>query len=298
MVKCKYCKREFKNENAFHAHKCEGYVNERKCLKEQKEKENAEGKYVCNGCGKHFKTIGSLRSHARFCKNYTPINKYDENGKYISSSIYKISDNEYKCECGKIFTNVQSLRAHFSHCDYHHKINDIEKKQRLHEINHEMCGWENKSEEEIKTYHTKAGKTRSINQKEGKTKNIWVGKKHSEQSKENHRKSAIKVREKLGVCSATYNINGCKYIDKLNEEKGWHLQHALNGGEIKMFGYFLDGYDKDLNIVFEYDEPYHYENVYENKLKLKDIERQNYIKSKLNCKFYRYNEKLDLLYEI
>ena len=299
MVKCKYCEREFKNENAFHAHKCEGYVNERKSLKEQKEKENSEGEYICNGCGKHFKTMGSLRSHARFCENYTPIKKYDENGKYISTSKYKISDNEYKCECGNSFTNVQSLRAHFSHCVLHHESTGIENKFRKHEILHVMSGWENKTEEEIKKYKEKAGRKHSKNLKTGKTKNHWCGKKHTKESLQHHREAGIRTREKFYPgCKCAYNINGCNYIDKLNEEKGWNLQHALNGGEIEMFGYFLDGYDKERNIVFEYDEPGHYENVYENILKEKDIKRQNYIKEKLNCKFYRYNEKLDLFYEV
>ena len=71
-----------------------------------------------------------------------------------------------------------------------------------------------------------------------------------------------------------------------------------NGGEFKICGYFVDGYDKDLNIVFEYDEPKHYIDIENNLLKDKDIQRQNIIINKLNCSFWRYNEKLNLLYKV
>jgi hypothetical protein len=31
----------------------------------------------------------------------------------------------------------------------------------------------------------------------------------------------------------------------------------LNGGELRCLGYWMDAYDKNKNIVVEYDEPYH-----------------------------------------
>ena len=81
-------------------------------------------------------------------------------------------------------------------------------------------------------------------------------------------------------------------------KKGWSLQHAENRGEICVGGYFLDGYDKDLNIVFEYDEPKHYKDIQNNILKDKDIQRQQNIIEKLHCEFWRYNEAIDLLYKV
>ncbi len=44
------------------------------------------------------------------------------------------------------------------------------------------------------------------------------------------------------------------------------------------------------------DEPLHYDK--NGNLKNKDIIRQNEIKEKLKCKFFRYNENKNYLYEI
>ena len=51
---------------------------------------------------------------------------------------------------------------------------------------------------------------------------------------------------------------------------------------------FVTGHD------VEYDEPSHEKPS----IKEKDIIRQNYIIKELNCKFYRYSEKNDTLYEV
>jgi DNA-directed RNA polymerase subunit RPC12/RpoP len=92
-----------------------------------------------------------------------------------------------------------------------------------------------------------------------------------------------------------YNKIACSYFDNLNESNHWNLQHALNGGEIKFEGYWLDAYDKEKNIAVEYDECRHY---YKNGLlKEKDLDRMNYIKNKLGCKFFRYNETKNELKE-
>jgi len=54
--------------------------------------------------------------------------------------------------------------------------------------------------------------------------------------------------------------------------------------QYKIGGYFVDGYCKELNIVFEVDEIYH------KKQKEKDKTREDYIKEKLNCKFIRIKD--------
>ena len=215
-------------------------------------------------------------------------------------SKYKIGDNLWECECGKQFNKYQSLNAHLSHCDYHHKCKGTERKLRPSELNHSM-NWENKTEDEIKDIRIKSGKTYSQHIKEDLFKPVFLGKHHTEESKQKIRESTIKYIESLpnynGI-KARYSHKACEYINNLNEQKHWNLQHAENGGEYSICGYFVDGYDKELNIVFEYDEPIHYIDKENNVLKDRDIQRQQNIINKLHCKFWRYNEYLDLLYQI
>jgi len=50
-------------------------------------------------------------------------------------------------------------------------------------------------------------------------------------------------------------------------------------------GYFLDGYIPQLNLAIEIDESYHKRKF------IKDKERENNIKKKLNCKFMRIEDR-------
>ena len=85
-----------------------------------------------------------------------------------------------------------------------------------------------------------------------------------------------------------FNIKACQYFDKLMAETNTNIQHALNGGEycIKELGYFVDGYDKENNIVYEFDEAYHNTK----KQKEEDLIREEKIKQFLKCKFIRIKE--------
>lgn len=247
-------------------------------------------KFICE-CGKEFSSYKSLTSHGGSCQLYVKKKKK-------KTSKYKNNNNEYICECGKIFTYYQSFNAHLSHCDVHHEKTNKIRKKRPNELNHSM-NWGNKSKEEIKKIRNKSGKTYSQRIQKGIIKPAFLGKTHSELTKEKIRYSTIRYIESLkGICKARYNKKSIEYINLLNELNGWHLQHAENGGEVNIGGYFVDGYDSELNIVFEYDEPKHYKNVEESILNNKDVNRQNFIINKTGCKFYRYNEKMDYLYEI
>ena len=252
--------------------------------------------YKCE-CGRVFKSATSRNSHYRFCSVHIPIKKYDENGKLISKSKYKIDENLYKCECGKEFDNHQSLNAHFGHCDFHHECNGTKRKGHASEITKSMC-WQNKTPEEIKKIREKNGKSLSLNIRNGKTKPSFKGRKHKQESIDKIRISTVEYITSCLKSKPRYNKKACLYIDNFNEKFNCNLQHAENGGEVNIDGYFPDGYDKTKNIVFEYDEPGHYIDYENNILKERDIIRQNFLMRKLGCRFIRYNEKKDYLYEV
>jgi len=87
----------------------------------------------------------------------------------------------------------------------------------------------------------------------------------------------------------SFNKKACKLFDNISKEKNTHIQHAMNGGEyyIKELGYWVDGYDKENNTVYEFDEKHHF-TVKQQK---KDKIRQKEIINLLECKFIRIKDK-------
>ena len=98
------CGKEFDNSGSYGAHVrfCEVHKQHKANLKKMEE----TYEFVC-ACGRRFKTESSLKSHARFCDKYIHRNNryiyVDGVRTYVGDSIYKISDDCYRCECGKEF---------------------------------------------------------------------------------------------------------------------------------------------------------------------------------------------------
>lgn len=247
--------------------------------------------YRCE-CGKEFEKSCQLTAHGIHCNKFIPRGRQY---KAKSKSKYKIDDNLYRCECGREFDNHQSINGHFRACKIHCTAlgKDVSKM-----YSHKgTMNWEKKTPEEIKAIHKKSGKTRSENIQNNPDKHgSFYGRQLTQEHKDKIRETVAKRIIKLGH-RTNFSKRACDYIDNLNKEKNWNLQHALNGGEKFVKGYFVDGYDKNLNIVFEYDEAAHYKDIENNILRDKDIIRQNTIIEELNCEFWRYNEYLDLLYK-
>jgi hypothetical protein len=86
--------------------------------------------------------------------------------------------------------------------------------------------------------------------------------------------------------SPNFNPDACNLIDKYGLQNGYSFQHAMNGGEyyISELGYWVDGYDKEKNVVIEY-----YEKEHERK-KDRDENRKQEIINLLNCQFIELKE--------
>ena len=256
--------------------------------------------YICKYCGKEFEKRHSMIGHITLCKKNP---KYEEN-KIKCNNLPKYNkDNKpnlnhtgenVKCQyCGKE-CKLYGLKNHEKYCEQNpNRINyPTENHINIEPWNKGLTKY---NDDRVK----KCGETYKIKYLKGQIKSPWLGKHLSEDMKDKIRISfSNHLKSIMDWGSARISKNACKYMDKLNEEKGWNLQHGMNGGEITCIGYFLDGYDKDLNIVFEYDEPRHYIDTINNILCDKDIERQNKIINELHCEFWRYNEAIDLLYKV
>ena len=117
--------------------------------------------------------------------------------------------------------------------------------------------------------------------------------KESRQSEEYRNKKRLQFSDcmRLGTKpKACFNPKACRAFDEIMKEKGVFIQHAMNGGEyfVEGLGFWLDGYDAENNVAYEYDEKYHFVG---GKLREEDIKRQKLIEEKLNCTFIRLKDE-------
>ena len=202
---------------------------------------------------------------------------------------------EYICQyCNSIRKNLNSLKQHECRCSKNPNRRDYDKVGIYSHTN--FKGQTKFTNDSIAKVADKL--IGHIGYMKGKP-GTFLGKHHIYESKQ---KCSLSMKKFLNDNNIKgrfrYSIKACNYIDYINKINNWNLVHALNGGEFHIDSYSVDGYDKDLNIVFEYGEKRHYKDVRLNELKDKDKERQKYIINKLHCRFFRYNEYLNLLYEV
>lgn len=86
-------------------------------------------------------------------------------------------------------------------------------------------------------------------------------------------------------CGPAYNPKACEIIEKYGEEQSYDFQHAENGGEKSISGYFVDGYDEKQNTVVEYYEKWH-----QNRRE-KDKKRKQEIIESTDCRFIEIYEE-------
>jgi len=114
----------------------------------------------------------------------------------------------------------------------------------------------------------------------------FKGRKHSEETKKKLGKFAREKRIKEILeqgHSLQLGKNEKKILDEMEKKIGYKIYRQYN-----IIGYILDGYCKELNIVFEVDEDFHFDS--EGNLSKKDLKRQKDIEDELNCKFIRIKD--------
>jgi len=183
-----------------------------------------------------------------------------------------------------------------NHPNYNKKMSTEEKKKRSIKMTGDYNPMFGKKPHNFGKHHTIESKIKNSIAHKGE-KNYFFGKSLSEEHKLKIRLSKLKrLKETYGQISPYYNPIACEIFNQISKEKNINIQHAENGGEfhIKELGFWVDGYDKENNTIYEYDEKHHFD-MYGN-LKEKDIKRQQLIKDYLKCQVVRINYNQTIYY--
>lgn len=242
---------------------------------------------ICEECGCKHQNAGS-RFCSTTCRHRFVGKQSNKNGKltgHAPTNTLGRCYNNWKCPfCKEVLSTKKLLKEHKkeAHPDKSmYFIIENGHRKILGQIWNK--GLRADTDERVKGIAEKLSKK----YKSGELIGFFTGKTHSESVKKKISKSTLKYIQKTAG-GPRFNLNACKYFDKLNKDLGWNLQHALNGGEVRIGRYALDAYDKDRNIVVEYDE--HRKHYTKGKRSPKDIVREQRIKDITGCKFYRYLE--------
>ncbi len=144
----------------------------------------------------------------------------------------------------------------------------------------------------IKMGKSKRNIPRSIETKLKISKSTKGIKKQSEEAKQKIGKAVrIRIRKTLEKNLLNghqivpfFNSNACKIIEEYGKKNKYDFQHAMNGGEICIDGYYPDGLDKEKKTIIEVDEKHHFD--INGNLREKDIRKQQYLEN-LGYKFIR-----------
>jgi len=282
MIKtCKYCGEEFKTYN-----KRQKYCNNICYSKTRPLKIYIKN---CLQCGKNFKTTENNRKYCGYkCSNTkrkTIVKKCLQCGEEFESYI---SINQKTCSrkcyhvyrkkprikliCGKCGRNyiVIISRNKSKYCS--DKCSKIALKNRKNtwsdKISKALKGREIKQEWRKKISKTLTGRPRVP---------------FTEENIKNIRESRIKYIEKCfnngEPLTPCIGKNETKILNQIEKDENIKLIR-----QYPFRGYFIDGYDKENNIVYEVDEKYHL------KQQQKDLRRQQEIIKYLGCEFVRIKD--------
>ena len=126
--------------------------------------------------------------------------------------------------------------------------------------------------------------TQKINFENGKWFGSMLGKKHLPETKEKIRNWIINYIEETNNGKRIAPVKG-KYENEFLDELQRLCNYTINR-QFRTHGYFIDGYIHELHLAIELDESFHINEIN----RTRDIEREQYLCEKLNCRFFRVNE--------
>lgn len=298
------CGKSFHNRNSLISHKAT--CKEWKAYKKQQEeivrherkaKQLPNGMFLCENpnCNKeHDGSYGSGRFCSKRCKQ-SFISKQQKI--YPSAEQLKLRigfgkqkrKTTWKCsECEFTFSTRSELRKH------HKETGHITEEQ-----NGKTQAWSRGLTAATSKSVSKCKRIRRQHFIEGKFHGSFLGRKHSDATKEKIRKSTANYIMNVVGSRPRYNKSSISILESIAKKHGWNIQHAENGGEFYTgIGYFVDAYDKEKNLVLEYDEPAHYIDAKNNVLREKDLIRQKNIIEHLQCEYWRYNSVTKILWKV
>ena len=298
------CGRQFDNPHALNAHKhsckdghADALARRESSLKLKESRRLPNGMFKCENpeCGKeHDGSYGSGRFCSKQCRcsfNAKKCQKYPTKEQLMKRKGFskKSKQNGWICTtCQQVFRTRAELRKH------HIETNHLTEEQ-----NGKGHGWNKGLTVNTSLSVAKSRATYHQHFLEGKFHGSNFGKHHSEETKRKIRQGTIKYLLNVVGSRPRYNKSAIGILEQIAKEHGWNIQHAENGGEFYTgIGYFVDAYDKEKNIVLEYDEPLHYEDAKNNILREKDLKRQREIIEHLHCEYWRYNEATKSLWKV
>lgn len=310
-VKCPYCKKKLKTLNTLHlrSHKktlaeCkEDFPNIELTSKSTKKKmgeshkgskrtEDTKKKMSDASKGKpkskeHRKKLSEARKGMKCSeetkeklKGKTPWNK-GKTDCYSEETLKKMSESSKGKKCSRKTKKKMSI-AQSNRTDVQigwSKGLTKETDERLKNLSEANKGKKNSKKGNKGKKNGMYGKEHSLETKK-KMSEKALGRKATEEAKKNMRIAHIKRLEVSGInVYPNYNEDSLKFFKKLDIKLKTKGRYATNKGEfyIKELGYWVDYFNKDLKLIIEWDEQYHYD--LEGKLKEKDVIRENEIRN-------------------
>jgi len=219
----------------------------------------AHKKVICLECGFRVLSNRGLGVHLQF------VHKVSSE-KYVVKHEYNGIHPTCKCGCGKEtrFTGSKyGFKTYRSGHNDNYSRDDLEKyRATCEKISKSKLGDKNPAKRpEVRA---KISANSAAGRPDVKARN----------AKSNRLRRIKEIEEKR--CQQVYpNFNSrvCNIIEHMNVTHGYNFQHAKNGGEfyVKGLGYWVDGYDAEKNIVYEFYENKHLQQLEHDERRISEI---------------------------